>query len=99
MTITATQIKQNSALLQEALKEEVIVTRHDKPFVVILGYEKFKEMEKMARKYQEEKQAKSLRSMWLESAKESEKCMAKDDNALFKAMDAQAAETMGYDDA
>ena len=99
MTITATQIKQNSALLQEALKEEVVVTRHDKPFVVIIGYEKFKELEVMARKYKEEKRAKSLQSMWLESAKESEKCMDKEDKALFEAIDAQAAETMGHDDA
>ena len=40
-TISATQIKQNSARLQEALREDILITKRDKPFVVVMDYEKY----------------------------------------------------------
>ena len=40
-TISASQIKQNSTILQEALRDDLLVTKGDKPFVVILDYERY----------------------------------------------------------
>ena len=39
--ISATQIKQNSVRLQEALREDILITKRDKPFVVVMDYEKY----------------------------------------------------------
>lgn len=43
-TVTASEIKQNSTLLQNALKDDMLVTKRDKPFVVVLDYERYKEL-------------------------------------------------------
>ncbi|MCX6050937.1 MAG: type II toxin-antitoxin system Phd/YefM family antitoxin [Campylobacterales bacterium] len=40
-TISATEIKQNSMRLQEALREDILITKRDKPFVVVMDYEKY----------------------------------------------------------
>jgi hypothetical protein len=40
-TISASQIKQNSTLLQNALKEDLLITKRDKPFVVVIDYERY----------------------------------------------------------
>ena len=40
-TITATEIKQNSVRLQEALRDDILITKRDKPFVVVMDYEKY----------------------------------------------------------
>jgi len=40
-TISATEIKQNSLRLQEALRDDILITKRDKPFVVIMDYEKY----------------------------------------------------------
>ncbi len=40
-TISATEIKQNSVRLQEALREDILITKRDKPFVVVIDYEKY----------------------------------------------------------
>ena len=42
--VTASEIKQNSTLLQNALKGDLLVTKRDKPFVVILDYERYLEL-------------------------------------------------------
>ena len=39
--ISATEIKQNSVRLQEALREDILITKRDKPFVVVMDYEKY----------------------------------------------------------
>jgi prevent-host-death family protein len=41
-TISATEIKQNSVRLQEALRDDILITKRDKPFVVVIDYEKYK---------------------------------------------------------
>ncbi len=43
-TVTASEIKQNSMILQNALKSDMLVTKRDKPFVVVLDYERYKEL-------------------------------------------------------
>ncbi len=43
-TVTASEIKQNSTILQNALKDDMLVTKRDKPFVVIIDYERYREL-------------------------------------------------------
>jgi prevent-host-death family protein len=44
-TITASDLKQNTMRLQDALREDLLVTKRDKPFVVVMDYEKYKRLE------------------------------------------------------
>lgn len=44
-TITASDLKQNTMRLQDALREDMLVTKRDKPFVVVMDYEKYKKLE------------------------------------------------------
>jgi len=43
--VTATDLKQNSMRLQEALRDDLLVTKRDNPFVVVMDYEKYKLIE------------------------------------------------------
>lgn len=43
-TVTASEIKQNSTILQNALKSDMLVTKRDKPFVVVVDFERYKEL-------------------------------------------------------
>jgi len=45
-TITASDLKQNSMRLQDALRGDLLVTKRDKPFVVVMDYEKYKLIER-----------------------------------------------------
>jgi PHD/YefM family antitoxin component YafN of YafNO toxin-antitoxin module len=38
-TISASQIKQNSSILQNALRSDMLITKRDKPFVVVMDYQ------------------------------------------------------------
>ncbi|EQB34409.1 hypothetical protein M947_11040 [Sulfurimonas hongkongensis] len=40
-TISASEIKQNSQRLQEALRGDILITKREKPFVVVMDYEKY----------------------------------------------------------
>ncbi len=42
--VSASKIKQNSTILQNALKDDMLVTKRDKPFVVVLDYNRYKEL-------------------------------------------------------
>ena len=46
MNITATQLKQQIHLLSHIKEEEIIVTKRDKPFAVIVDYDKYNELVK-----------------------------------------------------
>ncbi len=43
-SITASEIKLNSTLLQNALKEDMLVTKRDKPFVVVVDYDRYMQL-------------------------------------------------------
>jgi len=43
-TISASEIKQNSTLLQNALREDLLITKRDKPFVVVIDYKKYQKL-------------------------------------------------------
>jgi PHD/YefM family antitoxin component YafN of YafNO toxin-antitoxin module len=45
-TVTATNLKQNSMILQNALREDLLVTKRDKPFVVVMDFKKYQAIEK-----------------------------------------------------
>jgi len=49
MTITATQLKQQTYLLDTAIKEDIKVTKRDRPFVVILDATRYEELLKNQR--------------------------------------------------
>ncbi|SFV54611.1 hypothetical protein MNB_SV-3-22 [hydrothermal vent metagenome] len=44
MTITATQLKQQTYLLDSAIKEDIQVTKRDRPFVVIVDAQRYEEL-------------------------------------------------------
>jgi PHD/YefM family antitoxin component YafN of YafNO toxin-antitoxin module len=41
MTITATQLKQQTYLIDNAIKEDIKVTKRDRPFVVIVDAQRY----------------------------------------------------------
>ena len=84
MRITASQIRQNSSILQKALKEDIVVTKRDEPFVVIVDYDKYLEISKQAEKYRRETAGMKMRERWLESALESESGYEKEDIDIRK---------------
>jgi len=43
-TISASDIKQNSTLLQNALRGDLLITKRNKPFVVVLDYERYMQL-------------------------------------------------------
>jgi prevent-host-death family protein len=43
--ITATDLKQNTMRLQEALRDDLLITKRNKPFVVVMDYEKYRRLE------------------------------------------------------
>ena len=53
-TVTASEIKQNSTILQNALKDDMLVTKRDKPFVVVVDYERYRELISKSRNHNQE---------------------------------------------
>lgn len=45
-TVSASEIKQNSTLLQNALRDDLLITKRDKPFVVVMDYKRYLELTK-----------------------------------------------------
>jgi len=41
-SITASELKKNSTRLQDALRGDLLITKREKPFVVVIDYEKYK---------------------------------------------------------
>ncbi|MCH9739821.1 MAG: type II toxin-antitoxin system Phd/YefM family antitoxin [Epsilonproteobacteria bacterium] len=44
-TVTSSDLKQNSMRLQDALRGDLLVTKRDTPFVVVMDYEKYRLIE------------------------------------------------------
>lgn len=79
-TITASDLKQNSVKLQDALREDLLVTKRDKPFVVVMDYEKYKLIEHYIYKLANDETYRAMDN--LENDREIETYNSKDD--LFK---------------
>lgn len=58
MTITATQLKQQTFLLDRAIKEDIQVTKRDRPFVVIVDAQRYEEL--LANQKEEKRDTKAL---------------------------------------
>jgi len=58
MTITATQLKQQTYLLDTAIKEDIQVTKRDRPFVVIVDAQRYEEL--LANQKTEKRDTKAL---------------------------------------
>ena len=43
-TVTASEIKQNSTILQNALRDDMLITKRDKPFVVVVDFKRYQEL-------------------------------------------------------
>jgi len=78
--ITASDLKQNSVKLQDALRGDLLVTKRDKPFVVVMDYEKYKLIEKYIYKIANDETYRAMDN--LEDDREVEIYHSKDD--LFK---------------
>jgi len=65
MTITATQLKQQTYLLDRAIKEDIQVTKRDRPFVVIVDAQRYEELlqNQKEEKVDIEKKLKALEAM------------------------------------
>jgi len=44
MTITSTQLKQETYLIDNAIKEDILVTKRGRPFVVIMDTKRYEEL-------------------------------------------------------
>jgi len=44
MTITSTQLKQETYLIDNAIKEDILVTKRGRPFVVIMDAKRYEEL-------------------------------------------------------
>jgi len=49
-TVSASTLKQNSMILQDALRDDLLITKRDKPFVVVMDYQKYQMLEKYINK-------------------------------------------------
>ena len=58
MTITATQLKQQTYLLDTAIKEDIKVTKRNRPFVVIVDAKRYDDL--LANQKEEKRDTKAL---------------------------------------
>jgi prevent-host-death family protein len=49
-TVSASTLKQNTMILQNALRDDLLITKRDKPFVVVMDYQKYQLLEKYINK-------------------------------------------------
>ncbi len=98
MTITASQIN-SSSMLQIALKEDIIVTKRNRPFVAIVDYDKYLIISEYAQRYQRELASQKLADSWLLSAQESEKSLHPNDLEFKKELEDHYKGIMGNNNA
>lgn len=46
MTLTATQLKQETYLLESVKKEDIIITKRDRPFAVLVDFDRYEALTK-----------------------------------------------------
>ncbi len=61
MTLTATQLKQETYLLDSVKKEDIIITKRDRPFAVLVDFDRYEALTK-GKKNNDEK-IKALKSL------------------------------------
>ena len=60
LTITSTQIKQQTHLLDKVKDEEILITKREKPFAVIISIDRYNELIGENKKIQIDKKLKAL---------------------------------------
>lgn len=60
MNISATELRQHVHLLSSVRDEDIVVTKRDKPFAVIVDFEKYTELTKM---YQHDKKSAKIEAL------------------------------------
>lgn len=63
LTITSTQIKQQTYLLDRVKDEEILVTKRDKPFAVVVSMERYNELVGEHQKREVDKKLEALNSL------------------------------------
>ncbi len=63
MTLTATQLKQETFLLDNVKKEDIIITKRDRPFAVLIDIQRYKELIKNDKKKDRQKKLDALKSL------------------------------------
>ena len=66
-TITATNLQQNSMILQNALREDLLVMKQDKPFVVVMDFKKYQSIEKYINNIANDETYKSITNLELDN--------------------------------
>ena len=94
MKISASQIRQNSGILNEALREDIIVTKREKPYVVIVAYEAYRKMCEELDTLRAKVEPGRIRDAWRKSAVQSAEVLTEDDEALYREIDSEAAERL-----
>ena len=94
MIISASQIRQNSGILNEALREEIVVTKREKPYVVIVSYETFRKMQEELRELRSQVEPLRLKEAWRRSAEESAAVLGEEEETLYSEIQAEAAERL-----
>ena len=74
MTITATQLKQETYLIDNAIKEDILVTKRGRPFVVIMDAKRYEALvnNQLPEKEKQLDIPKEPRAGWAENFKEGE---------------------------
>ena len=63
MTLTATQLKQQTYLMDNVKKEDIVITKRDRPFAVIIDIERYHKLIDENRSYDMKKKLKALESL------------------------------------
>ena len=63
MIITATQLKQESYLMDNVKKEDIIITKRDRPFAVLMDIEKYNELINLKNTNSNQKKIEALNSL------------------------------------
>ena len=63
MQISATELKQKTHLLNRIEEEDIIVTKHSKPFAVIIEYEKYRKLQEELGEKENRRKIEALESL------------------------------------
>jgi prevent-host-death family protein len=63
MTLTATQLKQQTYLIDNVKKEDIIITKRDRPFAVLMDIDRYEELIKDSTKDRKKSKLDALKSL------------------------------------
>ena len=63
MRVTSSELKQHINLLSQSKNEDIIITKHDKPFAVIIDYNKYQKLIQKIKKIETTKKLQALETL------------------------------------